>query len=163
MNRKMECSQVKKRLSAFLDNEVAAEEKSQISEHVKSCIKCSKELDALSEVSDFLNVMDKVDVSPYFMVHLKQRIRSESSKGFIRVPFFESIKRISVPVGIAVLFIISILGGNRLGSLFHQREIDNLTELNEELADLSGTTTFDDFSEGSLGDVLDGLVTEGGE
>ncbi len=163
MNRKMECSQVKKRLSAFLDNEVTAEENSQISEHLKSCIHCTKELESLSQVSDFLNVMDEVDVSPYFMVRLKQRIRSESSKGFIRLPFFESIKRIAVPAGIAALFIISILSGNRLGSLFHQREIDNLTELNEELADFSGTTTFDDFSEGSLGEALADLVTEGGE
>ncbi|MFX0077039.1 MAG: anti-sigma factor family protein [Candidatus Hermodarchaeota archaeon] len=159
----MECSQVKKRLSAFLDNELTAEESSQISEHLKSCIHCAKEFETLSQVSDFLNVMGEIEVSPYFNVRLKQRIRDESLKGFIRLPLFESIKRIAVPVGIAALFIISILGGNRLGSLFYQREIDNLTELNEELADLSGTTTFDDFSEGSLGEVLDGLVTEGGE
>ena len=163
MNKKMECSQVKGRLSAFLDNEVTTEENLQISEHLKSCINCNKEFEALSQVSDFLNVMEDVEVSPYFIVHLKQRIRGESSKGFSRLPFFESIKRIAVPIGIAALFIISILGGNRLGSLFHQREIDNLTELNEELADFSGTTTFDDFSEGSLGEVLAGLVTEGGE
>jgi anti-sigma factor RsiW len=163
MKRRMECSQVKKRLSAFLDNEVTAEENSKISEHLKSCIKCSKELEALSQVSDFINVMDEVEVSPYFMVRLKQRIRGESSKGFIGLPFFESIKRIAVPVGIAALFIISILGGNRLGSLFHQREINNLTELNEELADFSGTTTFDDVSEGSIGEALAGLIIEGGE
>ncbi len=159
----MECAQVKKRLSTFLDNEVTAKENNQISEHIKSCMNCNNELEALSQVSDFLNVMDEVDVSPYFMVRLKQRIRSESSKGFIRLPFFESIKRIAVPAGIAALFIISILSGNRLGSLFHQREIDNMNELNEELADFSGTTTFDDFSEGSLGKALADLVTEGGE
>ncbi len=163
MNRKMDCSKVKKRLSAFLDNEVTTEEKSQISEHLKSCIHCTKELEALSQVSDFLDVMDKVEVSPYFMVRLKQRIRNENSKRIIRLPFFESIKRVMIPVGIAALFIISILGGNHLGRLFYQREIDNLTELNEELADFSGSTTFDDFSEGSLGETLIDLVTEGGE
>jgi len=159
----MECSQVKKRLSAFLDNEVTEEEKPQISEHLKSCIQCTKELESLAQVSEFLDVMEKVEVAPYFIVRLKQRIRDEKSKRIIRLPFFGSIKRVVVPVGLAALFIISILGGNQLGRLFYQREIDNVTELNEELADFSGTTTFEDFSEGSLGEALASLVTEGGE
>ena len=162
MKVKMNCSQIKRKLSAFLDGEVSEEQKSLISEHLKSCAYCLKDLEELSRVSDFLDVMEEVGVSPYFMVHLKRRIAEEKSKRFVRLPFLEWVKRVAVPVGVAALFVIAILGGNYLGRVLNQR-IDKVTELNEEIANVAGVNSFDDFSEGSLVDAYNGLLTEGGK
>lgn len=163
MNKKIECSQVKKKISAFLDREVSEAERFNISEHLKTCLHCRNELARLSQVSDFLDLMEGVAVSPYFMTRLKQRIADAEAKQVLRLPFYEWLKRIAVPVGIAALFVISILGGNYLGQVLYQRELDRVTALDEEVADLTGTASFDDFSEGSLGEVFAGLLTEGGE
>jgi hypothetical protein len=96
------------------------------------------------------------------MVHLKRRIAEEKSKRFVRLPFLEWVKRVAVPVGVAALFVIAILGGNYLGRVLNQR-IDKVTELNEEIANVAGVNSFDDFSEGSLVDAYNGLLTEGGK
>ncbi|MFB0509408.1 MAG: zf-HC2 domain-containing protein [bacterium] len=163
MNKKIKCSQVKKKISAFLDREVSEEERFNISEHLKTCLHCQNDLAKLSQVSDFLNLMEAAAVSPYFMTRLKQRIAEAESKQVLRLPFYEWVKRIAVPVGVAALFVISILGGNYLGQVLYQRELERVTALDEEVANLTGTTSFDDFSEGSLGEIFAGLLTEGGE
>ncbi len=162
MKRKRQCPQVKRRLSAFLDNEVSEKEKFYISEHLKSCVNCQNDLERLSEVSGLLDLVEEVEVSPYFMVRLRQRIAEEKSKRVVWLPLLEWRKRIFVPVGIALLFFIAVLGGNYLGHWLNQR-VEKAVELNEEVANVAGITSLEDFSEGSLVDAYAGLLAEGGK
>jgi predicted anti-sigma-YlaC factor YlaD len=158
----MECSEIEKRITALLDGEITEPEKVLIEEHLKSCVDCQKEVEKLSQVSDCLNSLTEVEVSPYFIPRLKRRIKEEEVREFVRLPFFDWAKRIAVPVGVSVLFVIAIFGGNYLGRRLNQR-VENVAELNEEVANVTGITSFEDFSEGSLVDAYAGLLTEGGK
>jgi len=158
----MKCSQIRNRLSAFFDGEVSEAEKFLISEHLKGCVNCQAEFDKLSQVSIVLDLIEEVEVSPYFTLRLKRRIAEEEAKQGLRLPFFEWAKRVAVPVGVAALFIFAILGGNYLGRVLNQR-VEKVAEQNEQLAGATGITSFEDFSEGSLVDTYNGLLTEGGK
>ncbi len=162
MKERMKCPQVKKRLTAFLDNEVRGLERLNISEHLMSCVSCQKELEELSQISGLLDLMAEVAVSPYFMTRLKQRIAEGEAKRIFGLPSFKWLRRVMVPVGITALFAISVLGGNYLGHRLNQRAV-KVAEMNEEVANLTGITSFEDFSEGSLVDAYGGLLSEGGK
>jgi predicted anti-sigma-YlaC factor YlaD len=158
----MECSEIEKRLSALLDDEITEPERILIEEHLKSCVDCQKEAENLSQVSDCLDSLTEVEVSPYFLPRLKRRIKEEEVRQVVRLPFFDWAKRIAVPVGVSALFVIAIFGGNYLGHRLNQR-VEKVAELNEEVANVTGITSFEDFSEGSLVDAYAGLLTEGGK
>jgi predicted anti-sigma-YlaC factor YlaD len=158
----MECSEIEKRLSALLDGEITEPERILIEEHLKSCLNCQKEVENLSQVSDCLNSLTEVDVSPYFLPRLKRRIKEEEVRQVVRLPFFDWAKRVAVPVGIAALFVIAVFGGNYLGRRLNQRTTKT-AELNEEVANVTGSASFEDFSEGSLVDAYAGILTEGGK
>ena len=162
MQRKIECSQIRNRLSAFLDGEVDEPERFLIEEHLKSCVNCQKEVEKLSQVSDFLNLVTEVEVTPYFIPRLRQRIKEEEARQVFRLPFYNWAKRFLVPVGIAALFVMAVLGGGYLGHQLNQR-VEKTAQMNEEFADITGSGSFEDFSEGSLVDAYTGLLTEGGE
>jgi predicted anti-sigma-YlaC factor YlaD len=158
----MECSEIEKKLSALIDGEIIEPERVFIEEHLKSCVHCQKEFENLSQVSDCLNSLTEVEVSPYFLPRLKRRIKEEETRQVVRLPFFGWSKRVALPVGIVALFVIAIFGGNFLGQRLNQR-VAKVAEQNEELATVTGITSFEDFSEGSLVDTYAGLLTEGGK
>ena len=158
----MKCSEIRNRLSVFLDGVIAEPEKFLIEEHLKSCVDCQNKVEKLSQVSDFLNSLTEVEVSPYFISRLKRRIKEEEVRQVVRLPFFDWAKRVAVPVGVSALFVIAVFGGNYLGNRLNQR-VEKVAELNEEVANVTGITSFEDFSEGSLVDAYAGLLTEGGK
>jgi anti-sigma factor RsiW len=153
----------KRKLSAFLDGEVSEPQKNFISGHLKSCSYCQKELHKISQVLDYLDSMEKIRVSPYFMVRLKQRIAERESERIIHLPFLEWVRRIAIPVGATALFVLSFLLGSHLGTTIYQEKTSKTLQAGKEFDNLSGITLFDDLPEGSLGDAYAGLLTEGGE
>ncbi len=158
----MKCSQISNRLSSFLDGEATETEKFLITEHLKSCANCQKERENFSQVSDLLELVTEVEVSPYFISRVKPRISAGKVRRVLYPSFFDWVKRLSIPVGIAALFIISILGGNYLGQRFNLRAAKEV-ELNEAIANVTGITSFEDFSENSLDDAYAELLFEGDE
>jgi len=158
----MKCSRIR-RLSAFLDGEVTEEEKQHILEHLKTCPDCQKELEALHQVSDSLDSFEEIEPSPYFMIHLKQRIAEREARSFIRFPFVEWTRRVAVPVGTTALVIFSLFLGSYLGKAIYQVRAESESRLNMEFADLLCINSLDDFSEGSLSNVYNDLLTGEGE
>jgi predicted anti-sigma-YlaC factor YlaD len=159
----MKCSQVKRRLSAFLDGEVSEKEKLKISEHLKSCIDCQKELESLSYVSNFLDSLEEIEPSPYFIVRLKQRIAEQESKRLIRLPFMEwarryHLERIAIPVGVAASLFLAVLGGSNLGRAIYKARMEMTSKVTEEFADVFSVTFFNDYTEGSLGSAYNDLL-----
>ena len=159
----------KSKLSAFGDGEVSDKENSLISEHLKSCDYCRKELKRLSLVWDYLDSMEEIQGSPYFMANLKEKLVEEviTSKGVekrvIRLPFLEWftttfttewIRRIAVPVGATALLAVSILLISYLG-----KDVKAL-QIGKEFDNLFNITLLDDLPENSLGDVYTCLLTE---
>lgn len=159
----MECSRIRRRLSAFLDGEVSETERDSISDHLKLCEGCQRELLGLSQVWDFLDLMEETQASPYFMVHLKQKIAEQESRRGIRLPFVEWIGRVAAPAAATAVVLLSILFGSHLGRGIYQLKAENISTLDSELADLFGAASLADFSEGSLGSAYEDLLSGGGE
>ena len=171
----MKCSRVKRKLSAFLDDEVSEEEKLKISEHLKFCINCQRELESLSYVSNFLDSLEEINPSPYFIVRLKQRIAEQESltavrqvKRLIRLPFIEwarryYLERIAIPVGVAASLFLAVLGGSNLGRAIYKTRMEIASKVSEEFADIFSVTFFDDYPEGSLSGAYNDLLIEEGE
>ncbi len=157
----MKCSQIRKKLSAFSDSEVSEKEKKLILEHLKSCDSCRKELEELAQVSDVLNVMDEVQVSPFFITRLKQRIADQKSKNILHLPFLEWMRRAAVPAFVAGLVFLSFLAGSRLGREIYQERVVRVSTSNTEVVDVLGVTALDEFPESSLGWAYNNLLIGG--
>jgi len=157
----MKCSQIKKRLSAFLDGEVSEQERQFITEHLKSCDSCRKELEELSQVSDILDIIQEVEVSPYFITRLKQRITDQEQKSLIRLPLTEWIRRALVPAVTTILVACSLFIGGQLGKAIYQAGGEDVVGAEIEVANFLGTTSFSGFPEGSLGKTYSSVLTGG--
>ena len=62
----MRCKEVKKRLHAYLDNEIDGSQKARIQEHLGHCSNCAKETHLLSRTSHALKVWRDVEPSDDF-------------------------------------------------------------------------------------------------
>ena len=153
----------KKKLSAFLDGEAPEAEKSLILDHLKSCDHCRKELQELSQVVDSLDVIDEIEVSPYFLDNLKDRIRERERPAVVRIPFLEWVRRVAVPVGATALFVLAFALGSQLGVTISQGRVAEASMIDKELDDLSGISSLGDFPEGSFSETFAGLWNNGGE
>jgi anti-sigma factor RsiW len=153
------------RLSAFLDDEVSEEERTEISEHLKVCSSCRKEAGELSQVSELFTPVEDVQVSPYFLTRLKLRISEEKARSSVRWPFLKWIRelrfeRIPIPAATAALLVLALMLGSRLGTVIYQ---ERLEEPDVELAEVFSIASFDDFPEGSLGESYVSVFSQGGE
>ncbi|KPJ74000.1 hypothetical protein AMJ52_02345 [candidate division TA06 bacterium DG_78] len=157
----MKCSEIKRKLSAFLDGEVSEEEKQIILEHLNTCDRCRKEFEALSQVSEVLEVIDEIQVSPFFVTHLKQRITGQKAKSRVHIPFVEWIRRAAVPITAVVLIIISFLVGSNLGKVLHREHAENMAESETDITSVLGVSSLAEFPEGSLGWAYDNLLIGG--
>jgi predicted anti-sigma-YlaC factor YlaD len=157
----MTCSEIRKKLPAFLDGEVSEKEKRLISEHLESCGGCRKELEKLTQISDILDVMDEVHVLPFFMTRLKQRIADQRAQRRAYVPFIEWIRHAFVPVAVTALIFVCFLVGSNLGKVLHQERVESMVASKTETIDALGVTSLADFPEGSLGWAYNSLLAGG--
>lgn len=156
------------RLSAFLDNEVSEEERTEISEHLKDCSYCRKQAEELSQVSELFASVEDVGVSPYFLTRLRRQISEGKARSSVRWPFLKWIRglrleRMAIPVATAGLLVLSLLFGSRLGTVIYQERVEQTLRSDEELAEVFGITSFADFPEGSLGESYVSVFSQGGE
>jgi anti-sigma factor RsiW len=153
----MECSRIKKRLSAYLDGEVSEDERITISEHLGQCDACQKELTSLSKVVDVLGRIEEMEVPPYFMTRLKQQVRAQVKPK----PFFQRIRSMVLSAATAIAVVVSILAGSQMGRTIYQA-ITQTTELNQAVTgDVFGVGAFEEFPVGSLSDIYNELITGG--
>lgn len=157
----MRCSEIRRKLSAFSDGELSETVETLISEHLKSCDSCQKELEGLAQVYDILSVMDEVEVSPFFMTRLKQRIADQEAIRRVHFPSIEWIRRAVVPVGATALILISFLIGNGLGKAMYKEQVVRMGETDTKTIDALGFASLDEFPEGSLGWAYSNLLAGG--
>jgi predicted anti-sigma-YlaC factor YlaD len=155
----MKCSCIQRKLSAFLDNEVSNEEKRIILTHLQDCNVCQKKLEKLHQISASLDLLEEIEIPSYFMVRLKQRIAENKKSRFFSLPFPVWGRYVFAPVGIPVLFIVSMLIGSYLGTAINQKT----SQVGKEFNTLFGITSLNNLPEGSVGDTYTYLLTEGGE
>lgn len=155
----MKCSEVKRKLSAYLDGEVSGADKKEIAEHLTTCEDCQEELTALSSVSDALVVLGGIEVPPYFMTRVRQCINDEANA----TPFLGRIRSIAVTAATAIAVIVSLFIGNQFGRTLYQSITGNGTPATAQTSDVFGLGAFEEFPNGSLSDIYNELVAGGND
>jgi hypothetical protein len=74
----MNCKQIEKFLSPYLENELSQEEKNLVENHLKKCPHCSGLLTYMKEIKNSLAEMPEIDISP----SLRKKLYKISKKKF---------------------------------------------------------------------------------
>ena len=154
----MKCSQVQKKLSAYLDSEISVKEKELIEEHMRNCPECCEEIAFLTELGSTLNTVEEIEVPAYFRTRVKQRIKDQSS---MPIPIAEKIRRVIFPLAATAALVTSLLLGNYIGRSLYQNITETTVQENSEIAGTLGFSSFNEFPEGSLSDVFYDYVPGG--
>lgn len=140
----MKCKRVKRRLSAFLDDELKEKEKKEVKWHLEGCSSCSKELEGLSFSWDILLKLEPVEPPPYII----QRTIAEVTAGKEKMPWWQEI--LLRPATVMAIIVLGILIGGLLGQSLYL----NNNYPGEEFAVSIYLDSFAEFPEGSVGKIL---------
>ncbi len=66
----MKCTQIKKLLSPYLENELSQKKKAEVEAHLEICPSCTSELDHLKKVSLLLSSLPELEIRPELQARL---------------------------------------------------------------------------------------------
>lgn len=105
----MQCSDVREKLSAYLEGIVSPEEKPLIDAHLKVCERCSESLGDLKKALELVRNLEEVEPPPWMTQMVMARVRSEtaSKRGIMQKIFYPL--HIKLPIeALAVIFVALI-------------------------------------------------------
>ena len=156
----MRCRKVKKKLSAFIDNELKQEIKSDVERHLAECSFCNQELMLLNQTWDALEVFEKIDTSDSFEARYWKKVREKE----LRQPSFQRLLKITIPASAIALVILAVglSGGIYLGNMLFSKETEappenSLSVMKENLLYLEN---FEDLPPESVGSIYVALTSQ---
>jgi hypothetical protein len=104
----MTCREIEEKLHDYLENELAADERGAVEDHLSACPRCRRALADKKKAKELLRELDDVEPPPFFEQRIMARVRAEAKpSGFLRKLFFPL--RVKLPIQvlstIAVAFI----------------------------------------------------------
>jgi len=110
----MECSEVQKRLAAYLEKAVSSKQKALIEAHLKGCKRCKGALADLKKAVEYVQKLEEVEPPPWLVQKVMARVRSEAEakRGIwqrlftpfhIKIPL-EAIALLCIAVGTIYVF-----------------------------------------------------------
>jgi len=157
----MNCREIKKKLSAYQDNELPPLQRNEIAAHLKKCAGCSRALQELNEVWETLSNVETIESAPFFWTRLSQRIRAPKQEPGILEIFFAPIRRLANPVFATLILIIGLAAGIYLGEKISQQSSPaSPVSLEQELEQELSLSSFDDFPQESVAEVYVTLLSE---
>jgi len=105
----MECQDIRKNLSAYLEGMVAPEDQELIDQHLASCRACSTVLYELNRTGEVLKNLKEVEPPPWMKQKIMARVREEAEpkKGFIQKLFYPL--HIKVPLEAFATVLIAVV------------------------------------------------------
>jgi hypothetical protein len=76
----MQCNDIQEKLSAYIDGDIASEERMLIDEHLKSCQQCNKTLTEMKKTTEYLRNLDDIEPPAWLTQKIMTKIRSEAGK-----------------------------------------------------------------------------------
>ena len=160
------CEQVQNRLSAFLDDELSASERSVVEDHLEHCTTCAGELKSLAAVLAFVDQWDleaePIDIRPALRSATASPVPSDAAKPQIR----PAIVRITSVFRYAAALLLGItLGLFALGLFGSKPPADRMEEPKQTpVSSIPSVSSipmenFDDLPEGSLGEAYGALLS----
>jgi len=157
----MKCSQVRKRLSAFLDGQGVEGDRAGIRQHLISCTECRRYAEELEGVSDDFELIGDLDVQPYFLTRVRQRIADQTASERNRRPILVWIRRVAVPAGITLGVALSALIGSSLGRIIYNWRTAGQTWVGNGTAGRAGSVLLDESPAGPVSRAYDALMSRG--
>lgn len=121
----MKCKKVKKRLSAFIDNEFKEDTRLEIEQHLETCSGCRQELNLLKHSWDSLELWEKREAPQNFESVFWQKLKAGEEKQASAWSLIKGFFHKPVLVPAALILVFGILFGAYLGNNLYQRDIDN--------------------------------------
>jgi anti-sigma factor RsiW len=151
----------KSKLSALADGALSAIEREDIQRHLETCGRCRNQAERLSKVSEFLSLArtDEPAIPPFFLVRVRQEIHTREKPSLLSGRW---LPRALIPVGSIVLFLIAVAGGSYLGTRPFMHRSNPATTSESQVASYLGADVLGDYPAGSLGEVLDNLLSARG-
>jgi len=100
----MNCKQIEKFLSPYLENELSQEEKNLVENHLKKCPQCSELLSYMKEIKNSLAEMPEIDISP----SLRKKLVKIPKKKF-KLSFDFLLKPALQPILAASMVLITVV------------------------------------------------------
>lgn len=111
------CSNVRKNLSAFLDDELGLRERKQVELHISECADCRRETEKLREMIGIIGGMERPEVPVQLWEGTRRKLEATSQLP-ARVPVLRMPRWVFVPAASVVLALLFYFLGGQL--LFHR-------------------------------------------
>ena len=157
----MNCKEIKTKLSAYQDKEIAQPEKIKIKEHLKSCSDCSNTLEELNFAWQVLGQIETIDSAPFFWTRLSQRIEKEEQKFSKRKFIKNPLRLIPATVVTVSLLIFGLMTGFYLGKTISQQFItSHRSTIEQDEGEILAINSFDEYTGESVSDVYVSLMSD---
>ena len=142
----MNCRDMEKTLSAYLDGELPSERRAAVAAHLRSCGSCSARVAEWEAVWTLLGALPEAKPAPHFRARLLARLHEPHLASYA-----EFLERILIPVSTAAVALLGfwigyVAGGNGDASA-------SPNEATSPLVSTAYLDTFDPVPTASLGDV----------
>jgi predicted anti-sigma-YlaC factor YlaD len=148
----MNCRRIQKKLTAFQDGELNADERMLVSTHLQSCPSCRNVYDEMEKVWQSLNMIQEIEPSPRFNRDLYWKIHASANQQRRWLPWVWQLFP-APAVTVAILLIGVSLGaflGNSIVTL-EPLSIRNQTSYSQTLRDVDFFKAFDATPPDTLG------------
>jgi len=104
----MECADIQKKLSAYIDDAISPEERMLIDEHLTSCQECSVSLSDMRKTLEYIQKLEDIEPPPWLTQKVMARIRLEAKpkRGILQKLFYPL--HIKLPIEAAAVFLIAV-------------------------------------------------------
>jgi hypothetical protein len=104
----MECSEVQKRLSAYIEKLVSPQQKALIDAHLKGCKQCKCALADLKKAVDYVQKLEEVEPPAWLTQKVMARVRSdaEAKRGILQKIFYPF--HIKIPLEALALILVAV-------------------------------------------------------
>ncbi len=142
----MRCSEIQRKLSPFIDNEMTDPQKKEIENHLNVCENCQRIYQAMLKSWELLDVLPNPEPAPFLYTRIRARLSEQArakSRGWM--------ERILVPLSATVAVILGIFIGSIVGANGDVYSPVSVAENN--VTSSIDLNTFDDMPESSLGQI----------
>lgn len=107
----MECNEVQKRLSAYIEGIISAEEKVLIDKHLKACQRCNESLADLRKTVEYIQKLEEVEPPAWLTQKVMARVRSEAEpkRGILHRLFYPLHIKLPIEAVAAILIAITTI------------------------------------------------------
>ncbi len=157
----MDCREIKRKLSAYQDGELADSQRAQVELHLKGCPDCAAALQQLNQLWEFMGNVETIESAPYFWTRFAQRWQERTQPKPSWRPIFIPFQKLSFSVLVIGLLVLGLAIGMFLGqNIYHHSQVASTVSAEQELDQVFPMTSFDDFPEQSVAQAYVTMISE---